>query len=296
MNEKKIKVFGKLSLKRHSTDSAEKRKVQREKRLIRRIKLRRRRSEQREAYNRFLKSIGEYSLLMQQVFTPPQRWKMFFRRLLDEIMILGVNSIWIVLIISFFIGTVITIQLAINMSNPLIPRFTIGYATREIVLLEFSSSIMCLILAGKIGSSIASELGTMRVTEQIDALEVMGVNSANYLILPKIVGLLVFIPVLSILSMGISIGGAYLATFIIPNMTTSDFEYGMQLFFKPYNIFYSLIKSAVYAFIITSGSSYYGYTVKGGALAVGKASTNAVVTSSVLILLADVLLTNLLLI
>lgn len=296
MNEKTIKVFGKLSLKRHSTDSAEKRKVQREKRLIRRIKLRRRRSEQREAYNRFLKSIGEYSLLMQQVFKKPQRWKMFFRRLLDEIMILGVNSIWIVLIISFFIGTVITIQLAINMSNPLIPRFTIGYATREIVLLEFSSSIMCLILAGKIGSSIASELGTMRVTEQIDALEVMGVNSANYLILPKIVGLLVFIPVLSILSMGISIGGAYLATFIIPNMTTSDFEYGMQLFFKPYNIFYSLIKSAVYAFIITSGSSYYGYTVKGGALAVGKASTNAVVTSSVLILLADVLLTNLLLI
>ncbi|KXB33330.1 hypothetical protein HMPREF1869_01648 [Bacteroidales bacterium KA00251] len=296
MNEKRIKVFGKLPLKRHSTDSAEKRKVQREKRLIRRIKLLRRRSEQREAYNRFLKSIGEYSLLMQQVFKKPQRWKMFFRRLLDEIMILGVNSIWIVLIISFFIGTVITIQLAINMSNPLIPRFTIGYATREIVLLEFSSSIMCLILAGKIGSSIASELGTMRVTEQIDALEVMGVNSANYLILPKIVGLLVFIPVLSILSMGISIGGAYLATFIIPNMTTADFEYGMQLFFKPYNIFYSLIKSAVYAFIITSGSSYYGYTVKGGALAVGKASTNAVVTSSVLILLADVLLTNLLLI
>ncbi len=252
--------------------------------------------QQKEVYGRMLRNIGEYSLLMRRVFTKPQRWSMFFRRLIDEIMLLGVNSIWIVLIISFFMGTVITIQLAINMSNPLIPRFTIGYATREIVLLEFSSSIMCLILAGKIGSSIASELGTMRVTEQIDALEVMGINSANFLILPKIVGLLLFIPVLSVLSMCISIVGAFLATLVIPDMTTSDLEYGMQLFFKPYNVYYSLIKSAVYAFIITSGSSYFGYTVRGGALSVGKASTNAVVTSSVLILLADVLLTNLLLI
>jgi len=221
---------------------------------------------------------------------------MFFKNLVTEIEKIGINSIWIVVIISFFIGSVITIQLSINMSSPLIPRFTIGYATREIVLLEFSSSIMCLILSGKIGSSIASELGTMRVTEQIDALEVMGINSANFLILPKIVGLLIFIPVLSVISMVTAISGGFLATYVTPNITINDFEYGMQLFFKPYNVIYSMIKSAVYAFIITSGSSYFGYTVKGGALAVGRASTNAVVIGSVLILLADLLLTNLMLI
>lgn len=247
-------------------------------------------------FQRSFKEVGAYTLLMKQVFTRPVRWSLFFKQLLREIVDMGLGSIWIVLIISFFIGSVITIQLSLNMSSPFVPRFTIGYATREIVLLEFSSSIMCLILAGKIGSSIASQLGTMRVTEQIDALEVMGINSANFLILPKIVGLLLFIPVLSIISMATAIGGGFLATYLTPNMTASDFEYGMQLFFKPYNILYSIIKSLVYAFIITSGASYFGYTVKGGALAVGQASTNAVVTSSVLILLADVLLTNLLLV
>ncbi len=247
-------------------------------------------------FYRALSDVGQYTLLMKKVFTRPVRWSIFFKHLFREIIEMGLGSIWIVVIISFFIGSVITIQLAINMSSPFIPRFTIGYATREIVLLEFSSSIMCLILAGKIGSSIASELGTMRVTEQIDALEVMGINSANFLILPKIAGLLLFIPILSIISMATAIGGGFLATFVTPNMTASDFEYGMQLYFKPYNIVYSIIKALVYAFIITSGASYFGYTVKGGALAVGQASTNAVVTGSVLILLADVLLTNLLLI
>ncbi len=243
-----------------------------------------------------LEEVGAYSLLMRRVFTRPIRGSMFFKQLVREIVDMGLGSIVIVMIISFFIGSVITIQLAINMSSPMIPRFTIGYAAREIVLLEFSSSIMCLILSGKIGSSIASQLGTMKVTEQIDAMEVMGINSANYLILPKIVGLLLFIPVLSIISMATAIGGGFLATYVTPNMTTNDFEYGMQLYFNSYNILYSIIKSLVYAFIITSGASYFGYTVKGGALGVGKASTNAVVTSSVLILLADVLLTNLLLV
>ncbi|MBB6276055.1 MlaE family ABC transporter permease [Porphyromonas circumdentaria] len=249
-----------------------------------------------QPFNRALSDVGQYSMLMKQVFTRPVRWGIFFKSLIREILDMGLGSIWIVVIISFFIGSVITIQLAINMSSPFIPRFTIGYATREIVLLEFSSSIMCLILAGKIGSSIASELGTMRVTEQIDALEVMGINSANFLILPKITGLLLFIPILSIISMATAIGGGFLATFVTPSITASDFEYGMQLYFNAYNIVYSIVKSLVYAFIITSGASYFGYTVKGGALAVGHASTNAVVTSSVLILLADVLLTNLLLI
>ena len=215
--------------------------------------------------------------------------------MIKEIDKLGVDSVWIVIIISFFIGAVITIQLSLNMTSPLIPRFTIGYSTREIILLEFSSTVMCLILAGKVGSSIASELGTMRVTEQIDAMEVMGVNSANYLILPKIIGFMLFVPVLSIISMATGIVGGYLACSLVPNLPRSDFEYGLQLFFSPYNVFYSIIKSVAYAFIISSVAGYYGYTVKGGALQVGKASTNAVVQCSILVLVADLLLTNLLL-
>lgn len=243
-----------------------------------------------------IQSIGEYSLLMSRVFCKPARWRMFFKQLVREIAKIGLDSILIVIIISFFIGTVITIQLSVNLSSPMIPRFTIGFSTREIVLLEFSSSIMCLILAGKIGSSIASELGTMRVTEQIDALEVMGINSANFLILPKITGLLLFIPVLSIFSMATALIGGYLSTFVLSNLTREDFVYGLQLFFKSKTILHSIIKSLVYSFIITSSASYFGYNVKGGALGVGVASTRSVVTSSVLILLADVLLTNLLLV
>ena len=231
---------------------------------------------------------------MAQVFRRPNKWSFFFRQLIREMAKYGLDSIWIVVIISFFIGTVITIQLSINMVSPLIPRFTIGYVSREIIFLEFSSSIMSLILAGKVGSSIASELATMRVTEQIDAMEIMGVNSANFLILPKILGLILFIPTLSIVSMVTGLGGGYLATFFIPSLTPSDFEMGLQTFFKVKNVFYSIVKSIVYAFIISSGASYFGYTVKGGALGVGKASTNAVVSSCVLILLADVVLTNLL--
>lgn len=241
-----------------------------------------------------LSVMGEYTLLMVQVFRRPKKWGIFFKQLIREMAKYGLDSIWIVVIISFFIGTVITIQLSINMSSPLIPRFTIGYAGREIMFLEFSSSIMCLILAGKVGSSIASELATMRVTEQIDAMEIMGVNSANFLILPKILGLMLFIPVLSVISMATGLVGGYLATFFIPSITPSDFEMGLQTFFVVKNIFYLIIKSLVYAFIISSGASYFGYTVKGGALGVGRASTNAVVSSCVLILLADVVLTSLL--
>ena len=238
--------------------------------------------------------MGEYTLLMMKSITLPDRWSMFFKQLIKEIYKLGVDSLWIVIIISVFIGTVIAIQISLNISSPLIPKFTIGYTTREIILLEFSSSIMALILAGKVGSNIASEIGTMRVTEQIDAMEIMGVNSANFLILPKILGLMLFIPVLSVISMSTGLVGGYLATYFIPSITPSDFEMGLQTFFVAKNIFYSIIKSLVYAFIISSGASYFGYTVQGGALGVGRASTNAVVSSCVLILLADVVLTSLL--
>ena len=242
-----------------------------------------------------LAEVGEYTQLMGRVFTLPMRWRMFFRSIVREMYNLGVGSLWIVFIISLFIGAVITIQLSINMTSPLIPRFTIGYSTREIMILEFSSTVMCLILSGKVGSSIASELGTMRVTEQIDAMEIMGVNSANFLILPKIVGFMLFIPVLSIFSMITGILGGYLACDLTHSTTQEDFVYGLQLFFIPSYIGYSIIKSVVYAFIISSVASYYGYCVRGGALQVGASSTRAVVNSSVLILFWDLLLTNILL-
>lgn len=245
--------------------------------------------------NKALHRLGEYTLLMKKSITIPDKWNMFFKQLVKEIYKLGVDSIWIVVIISVFIGTVIAIQISLNISSPLIPKFTIGYMTREIILLEFSSSIMCLILAGKVGSNIASEIGTMRTSEQIDAMEIMGVNSANYLILPKIVGLMLFIPVLVIFSMFTGILGGVAASFVTDGMTPNDFEYGLQSFYNSFYIWYSIIKSVIYAFIIASISSYFGYYVKGGALEVGKASTNAVVNSSVMILLADVILTHILL-
>ncbi len=245
--------------------------------------------------SKVLTNIGEYTQLMGRTFALPLRWHMFHRSVVREIYSLGVGSIWIVFIISFFIGAVITIQLSINMTSPLIPRFTIGYSAREIMILEFSSTVMCLILSGKVGSSIASELGTMRVTEQIDAMEIMGVNSANFLILPKIVGFMSFIPVLSVFSMITGIYGGYIACDLANGLTHQDYVYGLQLFFTPAYVGHSIIKSLVYAFIISSVASYYGYCVKGGALQVGSSSTRAVVNSSVLILFFDVLLTNLML-
>ena len=246
--------------------------------------------------NKALHQVGEYVMLMGKCISVPNRWSMFFKQLIKEIYKLGVDSLWIVVIISIFIGTVIAIQISLNISSPLIPKFTIGYTTREISLLEFSSSIMSLILAGKVGSNIASEIGTMRVTEQIDAMEIMGVNSANFLILPKMVGMMTFIPVLVIFSMFTGILGGIAASHSTgTGMTPASFEYGLQFYFNEFYIWYSIIKSVVYAFIISSIAAYFGYNVKGGALEVGKASTNAVVMSSIMILLADVILTNLML-
>ncbi len=242
-----------------------------------------------------LTTIGEYVLLLKRVFAVPDRWSVFFKQFFKEVWKLVYDSIWIVTIISLFIGAVITIQMQLNMVSPLLPRYTVGLATRDVLLLEFSSAIMCLILAGKVGSNIASEIGTMRVTEQIDALEIMGVNSANYLILPKILGLVIFIPVLVILSMFTGILGGYFVALFTDVITVSTYTYGIQTMFIEYYVFYSIQKSLVFAFIIASVASYYGYNVKGGALEVGKASTNAVVMSSVIILLFDVILTKILL-
>ena len=241
-----------------------------------------------------LQTLGSYMILMGKTFTRPERMRMFFKQYTKELSQLGVNSIGIVLLISFFIGAVICIQIKLNIQSPWMPRFVTGYTTREIMLLEFSSSIMCLILAGKVGSNSASELGTMRVTQQIDALEIMGVNSANFLILPKITALVTMIPVLVTFSIFAGIIGAYATAWFGQIINQEDLTYGLQYSFKEWFIWCGIIKSLFFAFIISSVSSYFGYTVEGGSIEVGKASTNAVVCSSVLILFSDLFLTQLL--
>jgi phospholipid/cholesterol/gamma-HCH transport system permease protein len=232
---------------------------------------------------------------MKRVFSLPERWKVFGKNIITEVSKLGIDSIPLVLVISIFIGAVIAIQMQLNIMSPLIPAYTVGLATREIVLLEFSNSILCLILAGKVGSNIASEIGTMRVTEQIDALEIMGVNSASYLVLPKLVAFVAFMPVLVIFCMGTSLFGGYLVAVFTDMITVSKFVYGLHALFNEWYVWYALIKSLVFAFIIVTVASFFGYYVSGGALNVGKASTNSVVSSSILILLFDVILTKLLL-
>ncbi|MBR6963459.1 MAG: ABC transporter permease [Prevotella sp.] len=243
---------------------------------------------------KYLVSLGHYMQLMGRTFARPERMRMFLKQYVKEMSQLGVDSIGIVLLISFFIGAVICIQMKVNIESPWMPRWVAGYTTREIMLLEFSSSIMCLILSGKVGSNIASELGTMRVTQQIDALEIMGVNSASYLILPKIAGLITIMPVLVVFSSAAGILGAYGTAYVGHILSPDDLTLGLQHDFKPWFMWMSIIKSLFFAFIISSVSSFFGYTVEGGSVEVGKASTTAVVNSSVLILFSDVFLTQLL--
>ena len=242
-----------------------------------------------------IKTLGKYCLFLTQVFRVPDKWREFFKSLVKEIYKLGVDSIPLVIIISIFIGAVICIQMTINIVSPLIPTYAAGLATREILILEFSSTMMCLLLAGKVGSNISSEIGTMRVTEQIDAMEIMGINSANFIVLPKIIGFILFIPVLGILSMFFGILGGIIIAEFTDMSSYEHFVYGRQSFFNEWYMGYSLIKCLVFAFIITSVAAFYGYYVKGGSLEVGQSSTKAVVSSSILILLADVILTKLLL-
>ena len=242
----------------------------------------------------YLNTLGQYLILMGRSFSRPERMRMFFKRYVKEMSQLGVDSVGIVLLISFFIGAVICIQMKLNIQSPWMPRWVSGYTTREIMLLEFSSSIMCLILAGKVGSNIASELGTMRVTQQIDALDIMGVNSASYLILPKILGLVTIMTFLVIFSSAMGILGAYATAYIGHILTPDDLTLGIQHAFKPWFMWMSIVKSLFFAYIIASVSSYFGYTVEGGSVEVGKASTDAVVSSSVLILFSDVFLTQML--
>lgn len=244
---------------------------------------------------KFLTQLGRYFLMLRKVFSKPEKVSVYYKQTMHELISLGLNSVGIIAIISFFMGAVITLQTAYNTENPIYPTYLIGLGCRDSIILEFSSTISALILAGKVGSNIASEIGTMRVTEQIDALEMMGVNSASYLILPKIIATLVFNPFLTLISIIIGIFGGWIAGTLAGVVTSQDFIYGLQYAFIPYYITYSMIKTLFFAFIISSVSAFEGYYVEGGSLEVGRASTKAVVFSSLLVLLFNVILTQLLL-
>ncbi|MDC1202389.1 ABC transporter permease [Salibacteraceae bacterium] len=244
----------------------------------------------------FVFHLGKYIMLLWRVFSKPEKFSIYRRRLFDEMISLGLDSLGIIMIISLFMGAVITIQTAANIDSAFIPSYTIGFTTRQSSILEFSPTIMALILAGKVGSNIASEIGLMRVSEQIDALEIMGVNSASFLILPKILASVFINPFLIVISMFVSIGGGYLIAMATDIVTITDYLEGIQLDFRPFHVVYALIKTSVFAFLLTSIPAYNGYYASGSALDVGRASTAGVVNSMILILITNYVLTQLLLI
>jgi phospholipid/cholesterol/gamma-HCH transport system permease protein len=244
---------------------------------------------------KFLFHFGRYLSLLRQSFQRPEKQSIYFRQIMVEMEKLGLASVGIVAIISVFMGAVLAIQMAFNIDTPLIPSYTIGFVTRQSVELEFAPTIISLILAGKVGSRIASEIGTMRVTEQIDALEIMGINPATYLILPKIVASMLINPFLIAMSMILAVTGGWLAGIFTGLFPSAEYIYGIQSFFHMYDLFYAFVKTVVFAFLIASISAYCGYHTKGGALEVGEASTNGVVYSSIAIIFMNLILTQLLL-
>lgn len=243
---------------------------------------------------RVFNEIGNYFLLMYRVFSKPERTRIYWQQLLLEIEKLGIHSIGIVAIISVFMGGIITLQLTYNMSSPLLPTYLIGLGNRDTLILEFSCTILSLMLAGKVGSNIASEIGSMRVTEQIDSLELMGINSASFLILPKVIAVVFMSPVLFILSVFCGIIGGLIAGPVTGVVTVAEYMGGIRTLFIPYYVTFSMIKTLVFGFLIATVASYQGYNVQGGALEVGRASTRSVVNTSILILFFDLILTQLL--
>ena len=245
---------------------------------------------------KLLFNIGRYFILLKRVFGKPEKFSVYYKQILYEIDSLGIGSLGLIAIISVFMGGVITIQSAYNFTSPFIPLYAVGLGTRESIVLEFSPTIVSLILAGKVGSNIASEIGTMRISEQIDALEIMGINSAGYLILPKIVAAMFINPFLIVISMFLGILGGFLMGVASGACSSYEYIFGIQSFFVPFNIYYSITKTIVFAFIITSVAAYQGYYTSGGALEVGKASTRSVVYNSILILIANLVITQLMLV
>jgi phospholipid/cholesterol/gamma-HCH transport system permease protein len=236
--------------------------------------------------------------MIKSVFSRPQKSKVFRKMFFGEVDEIVIKSIPLVAFLSIFMGGVISLQTAANMSSPLLPDYTIGYITRSSTILEFSPTIISLILAGKIGSNIASEIGTMRVTEQIDALEIMGVNSIGYLMFPKILATTLFLPFVVLISMALCLFGGWLAGVQSGLYTTETYLTGIKAFWyeDSFYLYYALGKTMLFGFIITSIPSYFGYYTKGGSLEVGRSSTKAVVASSVAILVSNYILTQLILV
>lgn len=241
------------------------------------------------------RDIGQYLLMIKGMFARPENAKMYWKEFIHQCTEIGIGSLGIVAIISVFIGAVSAIQTAYQLVSPLIPPSTIAQIVRDTVILEFAPTLVCIVLAGVAGSRIASELGNMRVSEQIDALEIMGIKTKTYLILPKIAAAMLMIPMLVIISMALGIWGGRLAGVSAGIISGNIFDKGLLEYFIPYNVFFALTKSYVFAFIISSIPAFYGYYVKGGALEIGRASTKAVVVSCILILFADYILSALLL-
>ncbi|MCG8384355.1 MAG: ABC transporter permease [Cytophagales bacterium] len=242
-----------------------------------------------------MEALGKYFIFLGRLFINRETFGTYFRLVIDECVAIGINSIFLVSLVSFFMGAVTTIQTAYNLISPLIPDYVISLVVRDMTILELAPTIIGVIYAGKVGSSMASGLGTMRISEQIDALEVMGINSTSYLVLPKILGSLLMYPLLVILAGLLSIVGGYLAGEFTGVVTPTEYVYGIRFEFNEYMVTFALIKSFVFAFLVASISSFKGYYTTGGAVEVGKASTSAVTQSVIAILTADYLLAQLLL-
>ena len=244
---------------------------------------------------KFFSEFGLYLLTLRGMFTKPENGKMYWKEFMHQCSEIGIGSLGIVAIISIFMGAVSTLQTAYQLVSPLIPLSTIAQIVRDTVILEFSPTLVCIVLAGVVGSKIASELGNMRVSEQIDALEIMGINTKSYLIFPKLLAATVVIPMLVVISMVLGMIGGRLAGTLTGILSPAAFDKGLHQYFKPYNVFFAMAKSYTFAFIISSIPAFYGYNVQGGSLEIGRASTKAVVVSCILVLFADYLLSALLL-
>ena len=242
-----------------------------------------------------MRNLGKFLIFIGQLFVRRETFVTYVRLTLTECVNVGYNSLFIVSVVSLFMGAVTTIQTAFNLVSPLIPAPVISLVVRDMTILELSPTIIAIIYAGKVGSNIAGELGTMRITEQIDALEVMGINATSYLVLPKIIASVLMYPMLVILSGFLTIWGGYVTSLLTGVMTGTDYIIGIRMEFMPFNVFFALIKALVFAFLIASISAYRGFFTSGGALEVGQSSTAAVVNSCIAVLLADYLLAQLLL-
>jgi phospholipid/cholesterol/gamma-HCH transport system permease protein len=244
---------------------------------------------------KYIGDFGKFLMMLRGMFSKPENMRMYWREFMHQCAEIGIGALGIVVIISIFMGAVSTVQTAYQLTSPLVPKFTIAQVVRDTVILEFAPTLVCIVLAGVVGSKIAGELGNMRVSEQIDALEIMGINTKAYLIAPKILAAVVVIPMLVVLAAALGIWGGRLAGTATGILSADEFDKGLLAYFDPYNSFFMLVKAYVFAFIIASVPSYFGYYVKGGALEIGRSSTRSVVVSCITILFADYLLSAILL-